>query len=203
LEVAALAATLAIVIGTLAGFVLSRYGPFRGRALFSGLIAAPLVIPEIILGFALLLFFILLEQWTGWPEGRGFMTILLAHTTFTAAYVAVIVQSRLVGSDLSLEEAAADLGARPMTVFRTITLPLLSPALISGWLLAFVLSLDDAVLSSFVSGPSSTTMPVLIFSKVRLGVSPEINALATLLIVTVAICLLLASFFIFRKEKRA
>jgi len=186
LRVAALSATLALALGTVAGFVLARFGRFPGRLVFSGMVSAPLVIPEVISGLSLLLLFVGLEQLTGWPAERGMLTIVLAHTTFCMAFVTVIVQSRLTGMDRSCEEAALDLGARPVKVFCVITLPMIAPALLSGWLLAFTLSLDDLVITSFVSGPGSSTLPMLVFSSVRLGVSPQINALATIVIGIVA-----------------
>lgn len=153
LKVAFVSATLAIVIGTVAAFVLARFGKFRSRSLLTGMITAPLVMPEVITGLSLLLFFVALQQFIGWPAGRGITTIIIAHSTFGAAYAAVVIQSRLTDMDMSIEEAAADLGARPVRVFFDITLPIISPALVSGWLLAFTLSLDDLVIASFVSGP--------------------------------------------------
>jgi putrescine transport system permease protein len=193
LEIAVSAASGALVLGTLAGYALQRYRRFRGRALFGTLTTAPLVMPEVITGLSLLLLFVALEQAIGWPAGRGMLTITIAHITLGTAYVAVVVQARLAAFDLSLEEAALDLGARPVKVFFVITLPLIAPALIAGWLLAFTLSLDDLVIASFTSGPSSTTLPMVIFSSVRLGVSPQINALATLFLVTVAITVFTAA----------
>ena len=187
IEIAVAAATGALVLGTLAGFALQRYRRFRGRALFGVLATAPLVMPEVITGLSLLLLLVALEQWIGWPAGRGMLTIIIAHVTLGTAYVAVVVEARLAAFDRSLEEAALDLGARPAKVFLVITLPLIVPALLAGWLLAFTLSLDDLVLASFTSGPSSTTLPMVIFSSVRLGVSPQINALATLFLVAVAV----------------
>ena len=186
LQVAVAAATLATVLGTLAGFVLMRFGRFRSRALLTGMITAPLVMPEVITGLSLLLLFVSMEQLIGWPAGRGITTVVIAHVTFTLAFVAVVVQSRLAGTDTALEEAAMDLGARPVRVFFDITLPLIAPALIAGWLLAFTLSLDDLVIASFVTGPGASTLPMVIFSKVRLGVSPDVNALATIVIAVVA-----------------
>jgi putrescine transport system permease protein len=177
LQIAATSATIATVLGTLAG-----------------LASAPLVMPEVITGLSLLLLFVSMEAMFGWPSGRGFTTIVLAHTTFCMAYVTVVVRSRLVDMDRSLDEAAMDLGATPMRVFFDVTLPIISPALISGWLLAFTLSLDDLVIASFVSGPGSSTLPMVIFSKIRLGVSPDVNALATIIIVIVAIGVGLATF---------
>lgn len=187
LRIAAMTASGAVVLGTLAGLTLARFGPFRGRTLLSGLATAPLVMPEVITGLSLLLLFVSLEQLIGWPQGRGILTVTLAHVTFSMAYVSMIVQSRLAGHDESLEEAAMDLGARPLTVFFRITLPLILPAIASGWLLAFTLSWDDLVISQFVAGPGSSTLPMVVFSKVRLGVSPDVNALATLLVSVVAL----------------
>lgn len=192
LEIAVIAASGALVLGTLAGYALQRYRRFRGRALFGALVTAPLVMPEVVTGLSLLLLFVAVEQATGWPEGRGVLTIAIAHITLGTAFVAVVVESRLAAFDRSLEEAALDLGARPATVFLVITLPLIAPALAAGWLLAFTLSLDDLVIASFTAGPSSTTLPMVIFSSVRLGVSPQINALATLFLVVVAVLVTIA-----------
>ncbi len=193
LKIAFISASLALVLGTLAAFVLVRFRKFHGKNLLSGMITAPLVMPDVIIGLSLLLLFIAMEAIFGWPAGRGLTTIIIAHTTFSMAYVAIVVQSRLVDMDTSLEEAALDLGARPVRVFFDITLPMISPALVSGWLLSFTLSLDDLVIASFVSGPGASTLPMVIFSKVRLGVSPDINALATIIIVIVAIGVAIAS----------
>lgn len=187
LKIAFISASLAVVLGTIAGVVLSRFGRFRGKMILSGWITAPLVMPEVITGLSLLLLFVAMESMFGWPAGRGTGTIIIAHTTFCLAYVAVVVQSRLSQLDETLEEAAMDLGAKPSSLFFLVTLPLIAPALISGWLLSFTLSLDDLVIASFVSGPGNSTLPMVIFSKVRLGVSPEVNALATLMIAVVAI----------------
>jgi putrescine transport system permease protein len=187
LEVALAAATGALILGTLVAYALARYRRFRGRALFAAMALAPLVMPEIITGLSLLLLFVALEQATGWPGGRGIVTIAIAHTTLGAAFVAVVVEARLANFDRTLEEAALDLGAPPVRVFRLITLPLIAPALAAGWLLAFTLSFDDLVIASFTAGPGSTTLPMVIFSSVRLGVSPEINALATLILVAVTV----------------
>jgi len=186
LQIAAVSATLATILGTMAGLMLARFGRFRGRALFSGMITSPLVMPEVITGLSLLLLFVSLNQLIGWPAERGFSTITIAHTTFSMAYVAVIVRSRLAGMDESLEEAAMDLGGRPLRVLFDITLPLIAPAMVAGWLLAFTLSLDDLVIASFVSGPGASTLPMYIFSKVKLGVTPDINALASILILIVS-----------------
>lgn len=203
LQVAAVSATLATVFGTLAGLALNRMGRYRGRTLFTGLIAAPLVMPEVITGLSLLLLFVSLQELIGWPSSRGANTITIAHITFSMAYVAVIVQSRLAGMDQSLEEAAMDLGGRPFAVTRDITLPLIAPAMAAGWLLAFTLSLDDLVIASFTSGAGASTLPMVIFSKVKLGVTPEINALATLVIGLVATLILLAGGFILRQQKKS
>jgi putrescine transport system permease protein len=200
-RVAALSATLAVVLGTLAGMALARFGPFKGRTLLSGLTTAPLVMPEVITGLSLLLLFVTMEQLLGWPKGRGMTTIVISHITFTMAFVTVIVQSRLSQMDDSLEEAAMDLGARPSRVFFLITLPIIFPALLSGWLLAFTLSLDDLVITSFVAGPGSSTLPMVIFSKVRLGVSPDINALATIMVMIVAVGALIAGIVTRRQQR--
>ena len=192
LRIALTSATMATILGTMAALALARFGRFRGRTLFTGLITSPMVMPEVITGLSLLLLFLALQQLTGWPGQRGFSTITIAHTTFSMAYVAVVVQSRLSAMDQSLEEAAMDLGGRPLRVVFDITLPLIAPAMIAGWLLAFTLSLDDLVIASFVSGPGGTTLPMYIFSKVKLGVSPDINALATLIIVFISLGVLLA-----------
>jgi putrescine transport system permease protein len=192
LRIAATSATFATILGTMAGLILVRFGRFRGRALFSGMITSPLVMPEVITGLSLLLLFVSLQQLIGWPGQRGFSTITIAHTTFSMAYVAVVVRSRLAAMDESLEEAAMDLGCGPLRVIFDITLPLIAPAMVAGWLLAFTLSLDDLVIASFVSGPGSSTLPMYIFSKVKLGVTPDINALASLIILIVSVGLLLS-----------
>ena len=202
LRIAALSACIATVIGTLAGVVMARLGPFRGRPIFAGLVAAPLVMPDIIIGISLLLLFVTLEQWTGWPADRGALTVAIAHATFASAYVAVIVQSRLADFDDSLEEAAMDLGARPAKVFFVITLPLIAPALLSGWLLAFTLSLDDLVVASFTSGPGATTLPMVVFSALKLGLTPELYALGTVIIAIVA-AVLVAGALLQARTRRA
>jgi putrescine transport system permease protein len=201
-KIAAMNATGATVLGTLAGLALARFGRFRGRPLLTGLATAPLVMPEVITGLSLLLLFVAMEQAIGWPAGRGVTTITIAHMTFSMAYVTVVVQSRLATLDESLEEAAMDLGARPAKVFFLITLPIILPAILAGWLLAFTLSWDDLVITSFVTGPGSSTLPVVIFSKVRLGVSPDINALATLLILAVALFTTVFGVYMIRQQKR-
>lgn len=187
LKVAVFSSTLATILGTMAAYVLVRGGRFLGRTLFSGMIYAPLVMPEVITGLSLLLLFI------GIGLDRGVLTIVLAHTTFSMCYVSVVVSSRLVTFDRSLEEAALDLGCSSAEAFRLVTLPIIAPAVISGWLLAFTLSLDDLVIASFTSGPSATTLPIKIFSAVRLGVSPEINALSTIMIAVVTVGVITAS----------
>ena len=192
LRIALTSATMATILGTMAGLALARFRRFRGRTLFSGMITAPMVMPEVITGLSLLLLFVTMQQLTGWPGQRGFGTITIAHTTFSMAYVAIIVQSRLMAMDESLEEAAMDLGGHPLRVIFDITLPLIAPAMVAGWLLAFTLSLDDLVIASFVSGPGSSTLPMYIFSKVKLGVSPDINALATLIILFISVGVLLS-----------
>jgi len=201
-RIAVMNATGAVILGTMVGFTLMRFGHFRGRGLLATLTTAPLVLPEIITGLSILLMFVAMEQLIGWPARRGITTITIAHISFSVAYVAVIVQARLVGFDESLEEAALDLGARPAQVFRRITLPLIAPALLSGWLLSFTLSWDDVVISQFVAGPGSSTLPMVIFSKVRLGVSPDVNALATLMVLLVASGVVVSSLFLQRREKQ-
>ncbi len=201
LQIALISATIATVLGTLAGLSMTHMGRFKGRLLFTGLIAAPLIMPEVITGLSLLLVFVSTEQLIGWPESRGTLTIIIAHITFSMAFVAVIVQSRLSTADRSLEEAAMDLGGRPFRVAIDVTLPLIAPAMISGWLLAFTLSLDDLVIASFVSGPGANTLPMVIFSKVKLGVAPDVNALATLIITLVGIGIVIAGFVMQRRER--
>jgi putrescine transport system permease protein len=206
IQVAAMTATGAVILGTLAGLVLARFGPFKGRAFLQGLTTAPLVMPEVITGLSMLLLFVSLEQLLqrvfGWQFDRGIMTITIAHITFTMAYVTVVVQSRLASFDDSLEEAALDLGARPAKVFFRITVPLILPAILSGWLLAFTLSWDDLVVTQFVSGPGSNTLPMVIFSRVRLGVSPVVNALATIMVLIVALGVILSAVLMRRQEQR-
>lgn len=202
LRVAVCAATVSTVLGTLAGTALARFGAFRGRSLLVGMTTAPIVMPEVISGLSLLLLFVALEQAIGWPRGMGALTITLAHISFCMAYVTVVIQSRLAGFDESLEEAAQDLGARPAKVFWRITLPLILPAVLAGWLLAFTLSWDDLVISQFVAGPGSSTLPMVIFSKVRLGVSPDVNALATLMVSVVASGVVAATLWLRHRQRR-
>lgn len=202
IKIAALNATLAVVLGTLAALALVRFRRMRGLKSLGVMVNAPLVMPEVIIGLSLLLLFITMEDLIGWPAGRGQTTILLAHATFSMAYVTVIVQSRLAHMDRSIEEAALDLGARPVKVFFAITLPMIAPALIAGWLLSFTLSMDDLVVASFVSGPGSTTLPMMVYSSVRLGITPEINALATIIIAVVSIAVLIAGVILYKQEKK-
>jgi putrescine transport system permease protein len=205
LQVAAISACIALVTGTLCAVALTRFRRFRGKTLLAGLVSAPLVMPDVITGLSLLLLFVSMEALFGWPAGRGELTIILAHSTFCMAYVTVVVRSRLSELDLSLEEAAMDLGATPARVFFDITLPIIAPALVSGWLLSFTLSLDDLVIASFVSGPGSSTLPIVIFSKIKLGVSPDVNALASVIIGIVALGVVVATILQLRrpKERRA
>ena len=195
LEIACYTAVAAVALGTLAAFVLTRISQFKGRTLFGGLVTAPLVMPEVITGLSLLLLFVAMAQMIGWPQERGIVTIWIAHTTFCAAYVAVVVSARLRELDLSIEEAAMDLGARPWKVFFLITIPMIAPSLAAGGMMSFALSLDDLVLASFVSGPGSTTLPMEVFSAVRLGVKPEINAVASLILLAVSLVTFLVWFF--------
>ncbi|KWS85681.1 MULTISPECIES: ABC transporter permease subunit [Pseudomonas syringae group] len=200
LEIACYTAVAAVALGTMAAFVLTRISRFKGRTFFVGLVTAPLVMPEVITGLSLLLLFVAMAQLIGWPQERGIMTIWIAHTTFCAAYVAVVVSARLRELDLSIEEAAMDLGARPWKVFLLITIPMIAPSLAAGGMMSFALSLDDLVLASFVSGPGSTTLPMEVFSAVRLGVKPEINAVASLILLAVSLATFLVWFFTRRAE---
>jgi len=202
LKIAFMNATGALILGTLAGLILARFGRFRGRTAFTTLITAPLVMPEVIIGLSLLLLFVAMQDIVGWPSGRGVTTITIAHLTFSTAYVAVVIQSRLSQMDVSIEEAALDLGAKPIKVFFLITVPVIAPALVAGWLLAFTLSLDDLVIASFVSGPGASTLPMVVYSSVRLGVSPQINALATIVVGLVTVAILIAGIIMHRQEKQ-
>ncbi len=202
LTIATAAASMAVVVGTLAAVVMVRYGRFKGSTGFAFMLTAPLVMPDVITGLALLLLFVAMGHTLGWPGERGMFTIWLAHVTFCSAYVAVVVSARLRELDRSIEEAAMDLGATPLKVFFIITIPMIAPALVSGWLLAFTLSLDDLVIASFVAGPGSTTLPMLVFASVRLGTNPEINALATLILLVVGIIGVIAWWFMHRAEKQ-
>lgn len=202
LQIAALSATIATILGTMAGIALARFRRFRGRTMLWGLVTAPLVMPEVITGIASLMFFILMAQWVGWPAQRGFTTITLAHITFSLTFVTTIVHSRMVQADVSIEEAAIDLGSKPWQVLRDVTLPVIAPAILSGWLLAFTISLDDVVISNFVTGPGNTTLPILIWSKVKLGVTPDINALATITVVIVGTGVAVAGWLLQRADRR-
>jgi len=202
IRIALVSATAAVVLGTLAGMALTRFGRFRGRMLLAGMTTAPLVMPEVITGLSLLLLFVAMAQLVGWPRGVGAVTITLAHITFCMAYVTVVVQSRLAGFDEALEEAAMDLGARPLRVFLRITLPLILPAIASGWLLAFTLSWDDLVITQFVAGPGSSTLPMVIFSKVRFGVTPDVNALATIMVLVVATGIAVSTVWMRYRQRR-
>ncbi|ABM00842.1 MULTISPECIES: ABC transporter permease subunit [Shewanella] len=203
LEIAFLSASMAVVLGTMAAFVMTRFRRSWAKLSLSNMITAPLVMPEVITGLSLLLLFVHMADLIGWPAERGRLTIWLAHSTFCAAYVAVVVSSRLRELDMSIEEAAMDLGATPLKTFFLITVPMIAPALTAGWLLSFSLSLDDLVIASFASGPGATTLPMVVFSSVRLGVSPKINALATLIILAVSLIAFLSWYFARRAEKRA
>jgi putrescine transport system permease protein len=202
LKIGLMTACASVVIGTWAGFVLARFGRFRGFTLFAGMINAPLVIPEVIQGISLLLLFVAMEQMLGWPKGRGVITMWIGHVMLCVSYVAIIVQSRVKELNRSLEEAALNLGATPLKVFFVITLPLISQALMSGWLLSFTLSIDDLVLSAFLSGPGSTTLPLVVFSRVRLGLNPEMNALATIFISLVTIGVVSVNTLLVAKERK-
>jgi putrescine transport system permease protein len=203
LEIAIISSTMATILGTMAGIALARFTKFRGRTLFSGLVTAPLIMPEVITGISSLIFFIMMAQYVGWPSSRGFTTVTLAHITFSMVFVTTIVQSRMLSADRAIEEAAMDLGARPWQVLRDVTLPVIAPAILSGWLLAFTISMDDVVITNFTTGPGTTTLPILIWSKVKLGVTPDINALATLIVLTVSLCVLAAGVIMNRAERRA
>ena len=202
LRIAFVSATFATLLGTLAALAMTRAGRFRGRTVFSGMLAAPLVMPEVIPGISLLMLFVSLQELVGWPGGRGANTITIAHITFSLAYVAILVQSRLAAMDQSMEEAAMDLGCSPMRVTFDITLPLIAPAMLSGWLLAFTLSLDDLVIASFVSGPESSTLPMIIYSKVKLGITPDINALATIIVGLVGAGVIVASIVMLSQQRK-
>ncbi|MBV8393119.1 MAG: ABC transporter permease subunit [Alphaproteobacteria bacterium] len=192
LQIALASATLAALLGLAAGYVLARIPRFPGRTLFGSLVIAPMVMPEVVMGISMLLLFVGAEQFVGWPE-RGFLSVVISHTTFSLAFVAIVVQARLADFDRSLEEAAMDLGATPWTTFRTITLPLIAPAIGSGWLLAFTLSLDDLIMTQFVAGPQTQTLPMRVYSSVRLGVDPQINVLATIIVVIAATALTISA----------
>ena len=201
LKIAFVSANFAIIIGTIGALVITRFKSFRGKAFLNGLVTAPLVMPEVMSGLAILLLFVVLQQTFGWPQERGITTITLGHITLSVAYVLVIIRARLNEFDHQLEEAALDLGAKPLTIFFKITLPLIMPSILSGWLLAFTLSLDDVVIASFLSGPGATTLPMMIFSSVRFGLSPQINALATIIIGIVATGVILAGWINYKTSR--
>ncbi|CZF79887.1 spermidine/putrescine ABC transporter permease [Grimontia sp. AD028] len=203
LRIAFYSSTMAVIIGTLAAFVMTRFRRSWGRLTLSNMITAPLVMPDVIIGLSLLLLFVQMGELFGWPAERGMTTVWIAHSTFCAAYVAVVVSSRLRELDFSIEEAGMDLGATPFKVFFVITVPMIAPALVAGWLLSFSLSLDDLVIASFVSGPGSTTLPMVVFSSVRLGVSPKINALATIIILVVSLFAFLSWYVARRAEQKS
>jgi putrescine transport system permease protein len=200
LRIAAASATASVVLGTMAAFAMDRIRRFRGRGPFEALTMMPLILPEVLTGLSLLLLFVLLGDAIGWPGRRGATTITLAHITFGLAFATVVIRARLSQLDPALEQAAADLGATPWRAFRRVTLPLLMPAIVAGWLLAFTLSLDDVVIASFVTGPGASTLPIVIFSSVRLGVSPQINALATLLVLAVSLLIVAAMLIVRRAD---
>lgn len=202
LQIAFVSASIATILGTMAGIALARFRHFRGRTVLSVMVTAPLIMPEVITGISMLMMFIVLAEWIGWPSERGFTTITLAHITFSMTYVATVVQSRLTDADIAIEEAALDLGSRPWQVLRDVTLPVISPAIVTGWLLAFTISLDDVVITSFTTGPGSTTLPILIWSKVKLGVTPDINALATIIVLVVAFGVVAAGIIMHRIDKQ-
>ena len=202
LKIAVTSATAATILGTMAGITLARFRRFKGRTLFSGLVTAPLIMPEVITGISSLMMFILMAKFLGWPGARGFTTVTLAHITFSMVFVTTIIQSRMLQADRAIEEAAMDLGSKPWAVLFDVTLPVIFPAILSGWLLAFTISLDDVVITSFTTGPGNTTLPLLIWSKVKLGVTPDINALATLTVVVVGCGVALAGYLLNRSEKR-
>ncbi|BCV44061.1 ABC transporter permease subunit [Shewanella algae] len=203
LQIAFYSSTMAVIIGTMAAFVMTRFRRSWAKLTLSNMITAPLVMPEVITGLSLMLLFVHMSDLLGWPAERGRMTVWIAHSTFCAAYVAVVVSSRLRELDLSIEEAAMDLGATPLKTFFLITVPMIAPALMTGWLLSFSLSLDDLVIASFASGPGATTLPMVVFSSVRLGVSPKINALATLIILVVSLIAFLSWYLARRAERRS
>ncbi|EEG09520.1 ABC transporter permease subunit [Pseudogulbenkiania ferrooxidans] len=202
LKIALFSSAMSVVLGTIAGLVLARFGPFKGKSLFAGMLTAPMVMPEVITGLSMLLLFVEMQQWFGFPAERGMLTIWVGHVTLCMAYVTVVIRSRLVEMDRSVEEAAMDLGARPFKIFFQITLPIIAPAIASSFLLAFTLSIDDLVITAFLSGPGSTTLPQLIFSRVRLGLNPEINALATMTVLVVTLLVVGANRMMVKAERR-
>lgn len=202
LKIAFFSSTMAVMLGTMTAFVMTRFRRSWAKMTLSTMITSPLVMPEVITGLSLLLLFVQMADLFGWPAERGLLTVWIAHSTFCAAYVAVVVSARLRELDMSIEEAAMDLGASPLKTFMLITVPMISPALVAGWLLSFSLSLDDLVIASFASGPGATTLPMVVFSSVRLGVSPKINALATLIILFVSAIAFISWYLARRSERR-
>jgi putrescine transport system permease protein len=202
LRIALISATMATILGTMAGITLARFRKFRGRLFFSGMVTAPLIMPDVITGISSLMLFILMAEWVGWPATRGFTTVTLAHITFSLVYVATIVRARMLQAEQDIEEAAMDLGSKPWQVMFDITLPVIFPAILSGWLLAFTISLDDVVITSFTTGPGNTTLPLLIWSKVKLGVTPDVNALATLTVLVVGTGVAVAGWIMNRADRR-
>ncbi len=202
MEIALFSATFATILGAMAGIALARFSRFRGRTMFSGMVTAPLIMPEVITGVSSLLLFVMMAEWIGWPGSRGFTTVLLAHITFCMVFVTTIVQSRMSSFDRSIEEAAMDLGSKPWQVMRDVTLPVIFPAILSGWLLSFTISLDDVVITTFTTGPGATTLPLLIWSKVKLGVTPDVNALATITVLVVGAGVAIAGWLMNRAEAR-
>lgn len=200
IKIACIAATFSVILGTIAAIVISRFPRFRGKTFFVGAVTTPLVMPDIVMGLSSLMLFIGMEKFFGWPSGRGITTVIITHITFTISYIVMIVQARLSDLDRSIEEAALDLGASPLKVFFVITLPMILPAIIAGWLLAFALSVDDVVISSFVAGPGSTTLPMVIFSSLRFGISPQMNALATILITLLSIGVIIAAISMYQRK---
>lgn len=198
IKVATISATVSTIIGTTAAIVITRFGHFRGKSFFVGAVTAPLVMPEVVLGLSILMLFVGMDKFFGWPDGRGTTTVIIAHITLTLSYVTMLVQARLQDFDRSIEEAALDLGASPLKVFFVITLPIIFPSIVLGWLLSFALSLDDVVIASFVAGPGATTLPMIVFSSLRFGISPEINALATILMTVLTIGVIMAAVIIYR-----
>jgi putrescine transport system permease protein len=200
LKVACLSATVSVILGTIVAIIITRFRRFKGKTIFIGAVTAPLVMPEVVMGLSLLMLFVGMEKIFGWPLGSGTTTIIIAHITLTLSYVTMIVQARLHDMDMTLEEAALDLGASPIKVFFVITLPMIFPAIVLGWLLAFALSIDDVVIASFVAGPGATTLPMIVFSSLRFGISPEINALATILMTVLSIGVIIFAVLINKKE---
>ncbi|MDR2646307.1 MAG: ABC transporter permease subunit [Holosporaceae bacterium] len=199
-KIASLSATISVILGTITAIIITRFGRFNGKTIFVGAITAPLVMPEVVIGLSLLLMFVGMEKIFGWPIRSGMTTVTIAHITLTLSYVTMLVQARLHDMDKAIEEAALDLGASPLKVFFVITLPIISPTIILGWLLAFALSLDDVVIASFVAGPGATTLPMIVFSSLRFGISPEINALATILITALSIGVIISAILIYKKK---